>query len=121
MLTQFGVGRAGLGQLAKLRIHGVKIDQSLLSQIGDDPISERVLGAIFDVCNDQNVSPIAQGISIDQQLKELKKCGGRFVQSEALFPNLDRDGVFQFFNISAPPARSTIAPANNARYLEANS
>jgi EAL domain-containing protein (putative c-di-GMP-specific phosphodiesterase class I) len=121
VLTQFGVGRAGLGQLAKLRIHGVKIDQSLLSQIGDDPISERVRGAIFDVCNDLNVSPIAQGISTDQQLKELKKCGGRFVQSEALFPNLDRDGVFQFFNIPAPPARSTIAPANNARYLEANS
>jgi EAL domain-containing protein (putative c-di-GMP-specific phosphodiesterase class I) len=47
VLTQFGVGRAGLGQLAKLRIHGVKIDQSLLSQIGDDPISERVRGAIF--------------------------------------------------------------------------
>jgi len=61
-LDDFGVGHAGLAHLAQLNVHGIKIDRSLIRQIGSDATAERIVKAILTLANDLQIDVVAEGV-----------------------------------------------------------
>ena len=79
-LDDFGIGYAGLAHLAQLKVHGIKIDRSLIRKIGTDPTSERIVSAILSLANDLNIDVIAEGVEDAQTARHLVRANCKSMQ-----------------------------------------
>lgn len=61
-VDDLGAGYAGLSSLATLRPDVVKIDMSLVRNIGADPVKRRLFRSIVEVSHDMGIQVVAEGI-----------------------------------------------------------
>src|SRR6185295_15265620 len=74
-LDDFGTGYASLTHLRTLPLSFVKIDQTFVQGIGEDPSDERIVSAVVDLAANLGLRSIAEGIETPDQLRRLRELG----------------------------------------------
>lgn len=79
-LDDFGTGYSGLSQLRRVRVNGVKIDRSFISDILTDDEDLRLTSAIIEMARTLEIQCVAEGIEKQGQLDILRERGCEFGQ-----------------------------------------
>jgi two-component system CheB/CheR fusion protein len=72
-VDDFGVGYSNLSQLSRLSVNALKIDRSLVMEIGLDRKAEAIILAVIGMAHAMGLKTIAEGIETPQQAAFLRK------------------------------------------------
>jgi EAL domain-containing protein (putative c-di-GMP-specific phosphodiesterase class I) len=79
-LDDFGTGHASLSYLQRFRFDKIKIDQSFVQRMVDDPISAAVVRAVTSLGCDLGAAVVAEGVETTEQRDALKREGCNLFQ-----------------------------------------
>ncbi|CUH77249.1 Cyclic di-GMP phosphodiesterase Gmr [Tritonibacter multivorans] len=88
LLDDFGTGYAGLSHLARLDVTGVKVDRSLVAEMGHSTSAAQVLSAVVDLACKLEMMVIAEGVEDAGQARVLHQAGCHLAQGYAFSPPL---------------------------------
>jgi diguanylate cyclase len=74
-IDDFGTGHSSLGYLARYPIDVVKIDQSIVRDIDDDPVKSAIVSAVVALSRAIGSTTVVEGVETVAQLEELKRLG----------------------------------------------
>jgi len=73
-IDDFGTGYSSLSYLKRFRIDKLKIDQSFVRELTEDPESAAIVEAIVKLAATLNFKTIAEGVETADQLSLLRRC-----------------------------------------------
>jgi diguanylate cyclase (GGDEF)-like protein len=74
-LDDFGSGYSSLGYLNALPIDTIKVDQSFIATLTDDPRSERIVAAIIGLAHSLGLAVVSEGVETAKQHHDLTRLG----------------------------------------------
>lgn len=74
-IDDFGAGYAGLNLLSNMQTDLVKLDMALVRNIHNDSVRQTISRGIITVCDDLNITVIAEGIESADELQVLQEMG----------------------------------------------
>ena len=83
-LDDFGTGYSSLSHLSRFSIQVLKIDQSFVRGITNDPYDAALVSAINAMAHSLGMTSVAEGVETPEQLALLKGCGCDVVQGYLL-------------------------------------
>jgi EAL domain-containing protein (putative c-di-GMP-specific phosphodiesterase class I) len=83
-IDDFGTGYSSLGHLSRFSIHVLKIDQSFVQGITNNPYDAALVSAINAMAHSLGMTSVAEGVETSAQLALLKGCGCDRVQGYLL-------------------------------------
>ncbi len=92
-LDDFGMGYSNLAQLARLPLDILKLDRSLVSDMGRNPRAAAVVGAIISLGRGLGMSVVAEGVEDEWQRVALAALGCQGCQGHLLSPPLPAEAV----------------------------
>ncbi len=101
-VDDFGTGYSSLSYIGKLPIDTVKIDQSFIRDMDQNPTHRQVVTSVVDLSRSLGLQSVAEGVETDAQLELLRSMGCDAVQGfftgppmslEDLAARLDKDRV----------------------------
>lgn len=79
-IDDFGTGYSSLNYLKKFRVYKLKIDQSFVRDITDNPEDKTIVNTIINMAHSLNMITIAEGVETAEQLDLLAQSGCNEVQ-----------------------------------------
>jgi EAL domain-containing protein (putative c-di-GMP-specific phosphodiesterase class I) len=79
-IDDLGAGYAGLSSFAALEPEIVKLDMSLVRNVNDSPIRQRLIGSMTSLCVDMGMQVIAEGIENAAECDTVRQAGCNLLQ-----------------------------------------
>ncbi len=83
-IDDFGIAYSSLSRLKQLPLHTLKIDQSFIRDLGQDPDDEIIVKTIINMAHSMNLKVVAEGVETPAQLDFVKRNGCDTVQGYLL-------------------------------------
>ncbi len=103
-LDDFGTGSNCLGRLSTWPVTALKIDCGLISQIEQQPASQRLVQAIIVLAQNLGITPIATGVETHEQKTALQQLGCAALQGNALVPPLSAAALRAYLTLHTKSA-----------------
>ncbi|MFJ9441414.1 putative bifunctional diguanylate cyclase/phosphodiesterase [Kitasatospora sp. NPDC101235] len=88
-LAGYGAGGGSLGALARLPLDGLKLDRTLVQELGESPLSRTLAGHALRLGRDLGMATAAEGVDLPRQVSALQELGCGQAQGSAFAPPLD--------------------------------
>lgn len=88
-LAGYGAGSGSLGALARLPFDGLKLDRTLVQDLGESAVGRTLAGHALRLGRDLGMSTAAEGVDLPRQVTALQELGCRRAQGSAFAPPLD--------------------------------
>ncbi len=95
-IDDFGTGYSSLNYLKRFPIDTLKIDQSFVSQVTEDPHDAAIATAIIAMAQSLNLKVLAEGVETQEQLAFLRKHGCHMIQGYLYSPPVPAEIIQQF-------------------------
>jgi len=95
-IDDFGTGYSNLGYLSRFDVERLKIDQSFVRRMLDNPSDEGIVRAIIEMAHCLKLQVVAEGIEDAPTLKRLTALGCEFGQGFHWSPALPADEFLQY-------------------------
>lgn len=83
-IDDFGAGYSSLRYLSRLPVTRVKIDQSFVRRLGEEPKSREITRSVIRLVHNLGMEAVAEGVETNGQLEMLKEMGCDLVQGYLL-------------------------------------
>lgn len=113
-IDDFGVGFSNLSQLSRVPMDDLKIDRSLIMDIGHCHKSEVIIRAIVGMAHALAYRTIAEGIETPEQYQYLKSLGCNDMQGYWFSPPMDAQRLESWLAARALPAPQPASVATDA-------
>jgi EAL domain-containing protein (putative c-di-GMP-specific phosphodiesterase class I) len=97
-IDNFGTGYASLQAIRQLPISSIKVDRSLIMSLPTDPEDVAVVDAILRFAEDLDLSVVAEGLEVKEQLDFLAERGCTLGQGYLISPPLPVTSVDGFLS-----------------------
>jgi diguanylate cyclase (GGDEF)-like protein/PAS domain S-box-containing protein len=91
-IDDFGTGYSSLNYLKRFPVQTLKIDQSFIRGLADDPDDQEIVRVVVDMAHHMKMKVVAEGVETEEQLSFLREYGcdemQGFLFSEPLLPYL---------------------------------
>ncbi|MGH6622843.1 MAG: EAL domain-containing protein [Burkholderiaceae bacterium] len=101
VLDDFGTGYSMLGYLKRMPINALKIDQSFIVGIPEDPDSRAIVHAMLAVARHFRLKVVAEGIESEEQVQYMREIGCEFAQGFFYSRALSADTILDYLSQSA--------------------
>jgi diguanylate cyclase (GGDEF)-like protein/PAS domain S-box-containing protein len=95
-MDDFGTGYSSLSTLHHLPVDGLKVDQSFVARMEDDPATCQLVRTITAMARGLELAVIAEGVETPHQLREVREMGCDYAQGYLIARPLDDEGVREF-------------------------
>lgn len=98
-IDDFGTGYSSLNYLHRLPVDSLKIDRSFIQTFQQGNSNSQIVSTIIALSNQLNLSTVAEGIEMPQQLQELKKLGCKLGQGYLFSKPLNSQDIETQFGV----------------------
>ena len=113
-LDDFGTGHASLGYVDKISLDKLKIDRSFITNIESNTRSQHIIRAIIEMCDNLEISCIAEGIENEQELDTLKRLGCKFGQGYFFAKPMPQHQVLEFIHSAGMDVETALGKLKSA-------
>lgn len=92
-LDDFGTGYASLTHLSKFPVDWLKIDQSFIRELGENPDATAIVKAVIGLSRNLGIQVVAEGVETFDQWRELKRRGCDLAQGYLIAKPMSADRV----------------------------
>jgi EAL domain-containing protein (putative c-di-GMP-specific phosphodiesterase class I)/CheY-like chemotaxis protein len=79
-IDDLGAGYAGLSSFAALKPEVVKLDMSLVRNVHQSAIRQRLIGSMASLCREMGMQVVAEGVEVVEELDTVSGCGCGLLQ-----------------------------------------